>query len=141
MPTWTIDPAGLQRVQAHFGLTHPLYVRRTRGRQRLGAYHGTRFGFELSKKLEPYWQYHSVTVSAALDAEAAAKVVMHEACHAAQCERDPGAMVRYNRELRRSGGMGTSNASFMTYRAHPMEVEARRAEKWAEVIRPVAAAM
>jgi hypothetical protein len=126
---WKLAPGALETVQAHFGLERPLYVRRSAGRQQQGSYRGIHLGFAVSKKLEPYAEYHVIQLSSALDAKQAARTLLHEACHAQQREKDMLVHVRASRQIRAHGDPYRSVAAHRAYRDHPTEVEARAAEE------------
>lgn len=123
--TWRLAPDALERVQAQFGLTHPLYVRRTSGRQQKGTYRGLDLGLCLSKTLEPLQTYHVICISSTLDPDMAARTLLHEACHAKQHEADPSALRGAAQRYR---GHRRSVEQYMRYRNEPTEVEARAAE-------------
>ena len=125
---WRLAPGALETVQRHFGLEHPLYVRRSAGRQQRGSYRGILPGFMVSKKLEPYALYHVVQISTALDADRAARTLLHEACHAQQHEKDSLVHHRAHRQIRAHGNPRTSLNANRAYLAHPIEIEARAAE-------------
>mgnify|MGYP006292918209 CR=1 FL=1 len=137
-PQWEVDPAGLERVQRHFGLKHPIHVKRSSGRIREGTYYHLQLGCVISKKLDPLQLYHVITISGQLSPADASRVILHEACHAHQNEREDGAMARYARDMRRIGPRRTREA-FQAYRNHPLEVEARAAERHAADLRPARA--
>ena len=134
---WKLAPGALETVQAHFGLEHPLYVRRSAGRQQRGSYRGIQLGFMVSKKLDPYTEYHVIQLSSALDAQQAARTLLHEACHAKQREADNLVHLRAHHQIRAHGNPRTSYAGSRAYLNHPTEVEARAAEAAATTLGPL----
>ena len=134
---WKLAPGALETVQQHFGLEHPLYVRRSAGRQQRGSYRGVQLGFMVSKQLEPYAEYHVIQLSSALDPEQAARTLLHEACHAKQREADNLAHVRAGRQIRAHGDKRRNPDAFRAYLNHPTEVEARAAEAAAVRLGPL----
>lgn len=127
-PKWRLAPDALDIVQRHFGLRHPIHVRRIGGRHQLGAYRGPLPGAAISKQLDPRRTYHLITISSALDPQSAARALLHEACHAHQRERDATIHSRAARDIRRHGSMERSERGYRAYREHPVELEARAAE-------------
>ena len=134
---WKLAPGALETVQKHFGLEHPLYVRRSAGRQQRGSYRGIQLGFMVSKKLEPYAEYHVIQLSSALDTDQAARTLLHEACHAKQREADNLVHLRALHQIRAHGNPRTSYAGSRAYLNHPTEVEARAAEAAATTLGPL----
>lgn len=136
-PKWRLAPGALEKVQAHFALEHPLYVRRSTGRQNRGKYRGILPGFMISKRLDRSTQYHVISISSALDPATASRVLLHEACHAQQRERDDMVHVRAGAQLAAYGDRRRSRVAYQAYMDHPIEVEARAAEAAADRLAPL----
>ena len=134
-PKWRLAPGALETVQRHFGLQHPIHLRRSAGRAQHGSYRGTRYGSEISRRLDPDRLYHVIHVSSALDPETAARALLHEACHAGQREADPDVHRRANREINRHGRRSHEGA--IAYYNHPPEREARLAEGAVRLLGPL----
>ena len=136
-PKWKLAPGALEKVQAHFGLEHPLYVRRSTGRQNRGKYRGILPGFMVAKRLDRTTLYHVISISSALDPELASRVLMHEACHAQQREQDDLVHLRASRQLAAYGDRRRNPRAYQAYLDHPVEVEARAAEDDAKRLAPL----
>lgn len=134
---WRLAPGALEKVGRHFGLEHPLHVRRSTGRRQRGCYKGIHFGSAISKQLDPHRRYHVIQISSALAPAEASRVLLHEGCHARQRERDAMAHLRAHRQIRAHGDPRTSAAGQRAYRDHPIEVEARAAESAAAALAPL----
>ena len=134
---WQLAPGALDKVQKHFGLEHELYVRRSTGRQLRGSYKGMMLGLMVSKQLSELTWYHVISISSSLSAEEAAKVLLHEACHAKQREHEPQVARRMRLEIRRHGNPVSTLSGQRAYLSHPLEVEARAAEAAAPKLAPL----
>ncbi|MGI9116010.1 MAG: hypothetical protein ACR2JV_00025 [Gaiellales bacterium] len=136
-PKWKLAPGALERVQAHFGLEHPIYVRRSTGRTLRGKYRGLLPGFMVAKRLDRCTEVHVITISSALDPDTASRVLLHEACHAQQREQDDLVHLRASRQLAAYGDRRRNRRAYEAYRDHPIEVEARAAEADAARLAPL----
>lgn len=127
---WRVDYDGVAAVAKHLGLTLPVYIKGTKGINRLGTYRGTRFGMEIHKSLPPAQKFHLITVAARLTPEQASRVICHEMTHAAQRERDPESGKKYAQEMvkRRCKSNTRSAAAHARYEGMAYEVEARKNE-------------
>lgn len=127
-----IDQAALAEAIALLGITLPVSVKitahggRTLGTHRFKAMHGT-FMRDKSTDTASGGMYHHICIRSWLSVEQAGRTLWHELTHAMQAERetDRNAPLREQFEGWRfcaARGRGT------TYRAKPIEVEAREHE-------------
>ena len=135
---WEVDRVALAKACDYLGLTLPVYVKRSNGRRRLGAYHGRSIGALIHRNLIPTQSYHRITVAAVNSPEDASRTLWHELTHAAQAERDQSHGKRYRKWMRyHRANMDGSAKAHARYMRNPWEVEARYAERLHDEIGPL----
>lgn len=118
---WQLDDAAIRQIADFLDLRLPIKFRFTRGQVTLGSHRIER---------DPTLHHH-ITLSRAISAERAARVVWHELAHAMQSERfnpegglEP--LLSYWREQRN-----------YSYNRRPCELEANEYEDYATEINPI----
>lgn len=142
---WRISDENIATACEALGITMPVYVKRSKGHNLLGAYKGiksnrlavpakgdpTRLLHGVHASLPEDWEGHVITVSARLTDEQASRTIWHELTHAAQAERDPLFRKKYGREMKKAkckSAVWGSAKAHARYEAIPYEVEARKNE-------------
>lgn len=129
---WRVNQAALKEAIDFLGIKLPVRVKQTgrRGPQQGAHYFRQRFGQFMKnpdKDTASGGFYHHITVKNYLTAEEAGRTIWHELAHAMQAERET-ANAATMREAFDAWKFCSARGRGITYRAKPIEVEAREHE-------------